>query len=181
VVRCCTVPGRSWTTARCRVNCRKISDSRVVKSALEGVRLANSLNRLDEQGEFLVQCVNSFTEPLELLAGSLVGKFHSVQQDVELTLETVDEVQGVPARNGGGTVPENLVNLYGDACDGCESRLEHLVMVQLLSDYKDVFSCGGHDMGLAKAVCHEIPLAVRTVLIRQLTRRLGSEKKKEVS
>jgi len=36
-------------------------------------------------------------------------------------------------------------------------------------------------MGLAKAVCHEIPLASGTGHIRQPTGRLGPEKKKEVS
>jgi len=33
------------------VNCRKISDLAAVEGALVGVQLANSLNRLDEQGE----------------------------------------------------------------------------------------------------------------------------------
>jgi len=78
-------------------------------------------------------------------------------------------------------VPEHLVELYGDACDGCESKWERLVVAQLLSEYKDVFSCGDYDMGLAKAVCHEIPLAAGTVPIRQPARRLGPEKDKEVS
>jgi len=54
-------------------------------------------------------------------------------------------------------------------------------MAQLLSEYKDVFSCGKHDMGPTKAVCHEIPLAAGTVPIRQPTRRLGPEKEREVS
>jgi len=54
-------------------------------------------------------------------------------------------------------------------------------MAQLLSEYKDVFSCGEHDMGLTKTVCHEIPLAAETVPIRQPTRRLGPEKEREVS
>jgi len=54
-------------------------------------------------------------------------------------------------------------------------------MAQLLSEYKDVFSCGDYDMGRAKAVCDEIPLAAGTVPIRQRTHRLGPEKKREVS
>jgi len=78
-------------------------------------------------------------------------------------------------------VPEHVAELYGDACDGCESKRERLVMAQLLSEYKDVFSCGEHDMGLTKAVCHEIPLAAGTVPIRQPNRRLGPEKEKKVS
>jgi len=54
-------------------------------------------------------------------------------------------------------------------------------MVQLLCEYNDVFSSGHHDVSLTKAVRHEIPLAAKMVLIRQLTRRLDPEKKKEVS
>jgi len=74
-----------------------------------------------------------------------------------------------------------LVDLYGDACDGCESKRECLVVAQLLSEYKDVFSRGDHDMGPAKALCQEIPLVAGRVTIRQPTRRLGPEKEKEVS
>jgi len=106
VVQRCTVPGRFRATVRCRVNCRKISDLGVVEGALGGVQLVTSLNRLDEP-EFLVQCVNSFTEPVELPAGSLVGKFHSVQEeDVGPALETADEGRRVPTRDHRGPVPE---------------------------------------------------------------------------
>jgi len=38
-------------------------------------------------------------------------------------------------------VPEHVAELYGDACDGCESKRERLVVAQLHSEYKDVFSC----------------------------------------
>jgi len=99
VVQWCTVPGRSWAT----VCCREISDLGVVEDALGGVQLANSLNRLDERGEFLVQCVNPFTEPVELPAGSLVGKFHSIQEeDVGLALETATRPGGYPLETAGG-------------------------------------------------------------------------------
>jgi len=81
VVQRCTVPGPSRATVCYRVDCREISELGVVEGALGGVQLANSLNGLDERGEFLVQCVNPFTEPVELPAGSLVGKFHSVQEE----------------------------------------------------------------------------------------------------
>jgi len=117
-----------------------------------------------------------------LPAGSLVVKFHSIQEeDVGPALEMADEARRVPTRDSRGPVSEYLVDLYGDACVGCESKQERLVVTQLLSEYKDVFSCGDHDMSLAKAVCHEIPLAEGTVLIRQPTRWLGPEKEKEVS
>jgi len=103
-------------------------------------------------------------ETVKLAASLLVVKFHSAQEeDVGPALETADKAQAVPTRNGRGPVPEHLVDLYGDACDGCESEPERLVVAQLLSEYKDVFSCGDHDMGLAKAVCHEISLVVETV------------------
>jgi len=54
-------------------------------------------------------------------------------------------------------------------------------VAQLFSEYKDMFSCGDHNMGMTKAVCHAIPLAAGTVPIRQPTCRLGPEKEREVS
>jgi len=118
VVQGCTVPGRSRATVRCRVNYREISKLGVVEGALGGVQLAYSLNRLNEQREFLVQCVNLFTEPVELSAGSLVGKFHSVEEEhVGPALETVDGSWRVPAKDGRGPVPEHVAELYGDACE----------------------------------------------------------------
>jgi len=53
-------------------------------------------------------------------------------------------------------------------------------MAQLLREYNDVFSSGDHDVGLTRAVRHEIPLTAGTTPIRQPTRRLGPEKE-EVS
>jgi len=50
VVQRCTVSGRFRATVRCRVNCREISDRGVVEGAPGDVQLANSLNRLVEQG-----------------------------------------------------------------------------------------------------------------------------------
>jgi len=130
----------------------------------------------------MVQCVNPFTEPVELPAGSLVGKFHSMQEeDVGPSLEMGDEARGVPTVNDRGPVPEHVVELYEGACDGCENKRERLVVAGLLSKYRDVFSCGDHDMGLAKTVCHEIPLAAGMAPIRQPSLRLGPEKEKEVS
>jgi len=160
VLRCCTIPGYSQAAVCCRVNCRKISNLRVVEGTLGGVQLANSLNRLDENGEFLVQWMNRFTEPVELPAGLLVRKFYYVQEeDVGSAMETAEETHGLPTTNGRGPVPEYLVELYENASDSCESNRECQVVVQLLSEYKDVFSCGNHEMGLTKAVCQEILLA----------------------
>jgi len=97
-VRHCTIPGRSRATVCCSVNCRKISNLGVVEGALGKVQLANSLNRLDKHGEFLVQCVNPFMEPVELLTGSLVENFHFVQEeDVGPAMETAEKTRGAGA------------------------------------------------------------------------------------
>jgi len=43
-------------------------------------------------GEFLVQCVNPFTEPVELPAASPVEKFHSMQEkDIGPAMEMAKE------------------------------------------------------------------------------------------
>jgi len=109
--------------------------------------------------------------------------FHGAvqEEDVGPTLGAADKARRVPTRDSRGPVPEHVAELYRDACDGCESKRERLVMAQLLSEYKDVFSCGEHDMGLTRAVCHEILLAAETMPIRQPTRWLGPEKEREVS
>lgn len=77
IVWSCTIPGRSCTTIYCRVNCQRISGMEVVEGAHEKIQLAKSL---DMWREILVQCVNPFTKPVELMAGSLVRRFHSVQE-----------------------------------------------------------------------------------------------------
>jgi len=88
------------------------------------------------EGEVLVQCVNPFTELVELPAGSLVGKFHSMQgEDVGPTMEMAKEAREKPTTNGRGPVPEHWVNLYGNACDGCESGRKSQVVAQLLFEY----------------------------------------------
>jgi len=88
-------------------------------------------------------------------------------------LETADDAWRTPTSDGRRPVPEHVAELYGNACDGCESKWERLVMAQLLSVYKD--------MGLTKVVCHEIPLATGTVPIWQPTHQLAPEKEREVS
>jgi len=52
-------------------------------------------------------------------------------------------------------------------------------MVQLLSEDKDVFSSGHHDVGVTKTIHHEIPLAAKMIPIQQARCGLGSEKEKE--
>jgi len=105
----------------------------VGEEALGGARRASSLNRLDKRGELLVQCVNLFTELVELLTGSLVEKFHYVQvEDVGLAMETTKKACGVSPTNSRGQVPGHLVDLYENTCDGCESNRERQIVAQLL-------------------------------------------------
>jgi len=81
VVRNCTIPGRSRATIHCRVNNSQISGLGVVESAHTRIQLARSCNWLIEREEILVQCVNQFSEAVKLLSGSVLGHFHSVQEE----------------------------------------------------------------------------------------------------
>jgi len=177
VVRNCTIPGRSRATIHCRVNNSQLSGLGVVEGAPERIQLANSLNRLTERGEILVQCVNPFSEAVQLPSGFILGCFHSVQEEgIGPSLGDATEGPRQRPSKGRRIVPPHVQELHETACDGCASNREHQAMAKLLREYNDVFSSGDHDVGLTRAVRHEIPLAARTVPIRQATRRLGPEK-----
>jgi len=176
VVRDCTIPGRSRATIHCRVNDSQISELGVVEGAHARIQLANSFNRLTERGEVLVQCVNPFSEAVKLPSGSVLGRFHSVQEkDIGPSLGDATEGPQQRPSSRRGTVPPHVQELYQAACDGCASNGERQAMAQLLREYNDVFSSGDHDVGLTRVVRHEIPLAAGTAPIRQPTRRLGPE------
>jgi len=81
VVRSCKIPGHSRATIHCRGNNSQISGLGVVEGAHERIQLASSLNRLTERGKILVQCVNPFLESVKLPARSMLGRFHSVQEE----------------------------------------------------------------------------------------------------
>jgi len=182
VIQNCTIPRRSHATIHCRVNSRRISGLGVVEGAHDRIELASSLNQLTPRGEILVQCINPFMESVELPVGSMVGRFHFVQEgDVGPSLDKTMDNSCRPQQGGWGLVQTHVKDLYKAACQGCVSNEDRLAMAKLLREYKDVFSSEDHDVGLTQAVCHEISLAARTVLIRQPTRRLGPEKEKEVS
>jgi len=169
-------------TIHCKVNNHQISELKVVESAHDRIQLTSSLNQLTERGEILAQCVNLFTESVELPAGSMFGRFHSVQEeDVGPSLE--DTLEGPRQRPSGrrGTIPSLVKELYEAAYGGCASNGERKAMAKLLCKYNDVFSSGEHDVGLTQADCHKIPLTTGTVPIRQLMRRLGPEKEKKVN
>jgi len=154
----------------------------VVEGTHDRIQLASSLNQLTARGEILVQRVNPFTESVKLPAGSMLGRFHFVQEeDVgPLLRDTTENPRQHPPR-GEGTVPPHVKELYEAAYDGCASNEERQAMAKLLREYNNVFSSGDHGVGLTRAVHHGILLAAGTVPIRQPTRRLGPEKEKEVS
>jgi len=104
VVRDCTIPGRSRATIHCRVNDSQISELGVVEGAHARIQLVNSLNRLTERGEILVQCVNPFSEAVKLPSGSVLGRFHSVQEkDIGPSLG--DATEGPQQRPSSGRGP----------------------------------------------------------------------------
>jgi len=133
VVRSCTILGRSHATIHCRVNSKQISRLGVVEGAHDRIQLASSLNQLTARGEILVQCVNPFMKLVKLPAGSMVGRFHSVQEgDVGPLLgETTDNLCE-PPQESQEPVPTHVKDLYEAACHGCTSNKERLVMAKLL-------------------------------------------------
>jgi len=109
----------------------------------------------------------------------MLGRFYSVQEEgVGPSLGDTTEIPQQRSSKGRGTVPPHVKGLYEAACGGCVSNEERQAMVKLLREYNDVFSSGDHDMGLTRAVRHEILLAVGTFPIRQPTRRLELEKRR---
>jgi len=113
-------------------------------------------------------------EPVELSAWSLVGWLHSLQEgDVghcwarwQTRVELLREV-GDWSRVTSETCTKEPFRAAQAIMDACPWGA-YIV--------KDVLSNGDHDLGLTKAVHHEIPLAARTVPICQPTHRLGPEK-----
>jgi len=110
-VRDCTIPRRSQVTLRRRVNCRGIASLGVVRGTHGVIQLANSLNWLDCRKALLVQCINPFTEPVQLSAGALVGKYRSIQEaDVGPALETAADTSGNPPPTSRRAVPEHVAD-----------------------------------------------------------------------
>jgi len=180
VVRNCTIPGCSWATIHCRVNSSQITGLGVVEGGHNRIQFTSSLNQLTVRGKIWVQCVNLSMESVKLLAGSMLGRFHSVQEkDMGPSLGDTAESPRQRLPTGQGTVPPHAKELY-EAADGSRAiNEERQAMAKLLREYNGVFSSRDHDVGLTRAVRHEMPLAAGIVPIRQPTRRLGP--KMEVS
>jgi len=119
VVRNCMIPGHSRATIRYKVNSSQISGLGVVESAHARIQLARGLNRLTERGEILVQCINPFSEAVKLPSGSVLGRFHSVQEE-NIGPSPLPATEGPQQRpsQGRGTVPPHVQGLYEAACDG---------------------------------------------------------------
>jgi len=60
-----------------------------------------------------VQCINPFTEPIKLPAGTVVP--------LHPRGETVAYTQGIPPQASQGAVPEHAADLYDKACGNCNS------------------------------------------------------------
>jgi len=178
VVQNCTIPGHSRASVRCKVNGGQISGLGVVEGVHARIQLAHSLNRLTEPGEILVQCVNPFSEAVKLPSGSMLGCFHSVQEEDigPLQGDATEGPQQSPPQ-GRGTVPPHVQELYEAACDCYARNRERQVMAKLLCRYNDVSHHTDHDVGLNRAVRQDVPLLAGAVPIRQLTRRLGPRKR----
>jgi len=180
VVQDRTVPGQSQATLRCRVNCRRIAELRMVEGMHLRIQLAHSLNRLDCQGSFLSNASAPLSSPSSCRLARWWGSttpFKKKMWDRHWTkLGGSGRNPRSPSQTRWGAVPEHVTDLYQGTRGCCESSSECLKLAQLLQEYNDLFSCGDNDMGLTKVVCHEIPLAAGTVPIKQPTRRLGLEK-----
>jgi len=153
-----------------------------VEGAHKRIQLTSNLNQLTAGGEILLKYVNPFMTPVKLPAGPMLGRLYSVQkEDVRLLLGDAAKGSWQRLPKGQRTIPPHVKELYEAACGSCVSNEKGQAMAKLLSEYNDVFSKGDHDMGLTQAVRHEIPLVAGSVPNRQLTRRLGPKKEKEVS
>lgn len=128
-----------------------------------------------------MQCVNPSPEAVKLPSGSVLGRFHSVQEeDTGPSLEATTEGPQQSPSQGWRTVPPhtsyNSWACGGDG-DGSASNKERQVTAKLLRKYNGVPHRRDHDASLNRAVRHEVPLVAGTVPIRQLLRRLDSRKR----
>jgi len=164
---------RYQATIHCRVNNGQLSGLEVVEGVHERIQLASGFNRLTEQGEIVVQCVNPFSESAKLPAGSVLGRFHSIQEkDIGPSLGDATEGPRLRPSKGRGNVSPQVKELYETACDGCASNEERQAMAKLLPKLQRRVQ----QWSLTRAVRHEIPLAAGTVPNWPPTWRLWPEK-----
>jgi len=173
VVRSCTIPGHSRVTIHCKVDGGYISRLRIVESTHARIQLARSLNRLTGQGKIWVQCINPFSEAVNLPSGSILGCFHSVQKETSRpSWGATTESPRQHLSQGRRTAPYHS-GTRGGYWDGCVDKGEHQGMAKLLHKYNDAPYQGDHDGSLNRAVCHEVPLVAETAPTRPTTRRKG--------
>jgi len=170
VVRSCTIPGHSRATVRCKVDGGQTSKLGVVESTHSRVQLARSFSRLTGQGEISVQCVNPFSETVDLPPRSMLGRFHPVQEEAigPSSGATTEGPQQSPSR-GRRTVPTHASPPPGTR--GCTGNGKRQAMARLPHGYSEAFSHTDHGARLNRAGCREVPRAARTAPAQLLQQR----------
>ena len=169
-----TLPPRSEKTILCRVTSRNFCPLGMVEALPEGVPVATSLNRPNQQGQLVVRCLNPSEQPIELKSGTVIGTYTSVEeQEVEDRPPTTNEC------STSHEIPGHVKELFDSARRNCKSTSQEEQLASLLRKYRDVFSSGEEDVGLTSLVQHSIPIAPDTRPIRQPPHRLGPEKEAE--
>ena len=196
------VPPGAEAQLVCRLTSPPATNTGLVEHFSENdpkVVIAATLTQLNQQGKFLVRCLNPRQTPITLRAGTTLGTYTPITSDQifqqpeettpvpnnqeETTPAPNHQEEKTPAPNKGKstkTPPTHLVALYEQACQNCKSADQRQELVDLLVEYADVFSSDDTDVGQTSLVQHSIPVEPGTAPIRQPPRRLGVEKDQEV-
>ena len=196
------VPPGAEAQLVCRLTSPPAANTGLVEHFSENdpkVVIAATLTQLNQQGKFLVRCLNPRQTPITLRAGTTLGTYTPITSDQifqqpeettpvpnnqeETTPAPNHQEEKTPAPNKGKstkTPPTHLVALYEQACQNCKSADQRQELVDLLVEYADVFSSDDTDVGQTSLVQHSIPVEPGTAPIRQPPRRLGVEKDQEV-
>ena len=196
------VPPGAEAQLVCRLTSPPAANTGLVEHFSENdpkVVIAATLTQLNQQGKFLVRCLNPRQTPITLRAGTTLGTYTPITSDQifqqpeettpvpnnqeETTPAPNHQEEKTPAPNKGKstkTPPAHLLALYEQACQNCKSADQRQELVDLLVEYADVFSSDDTDVGQTSLVQHSIPVEPGTAPIRQPPRRLGVEKDQEV-
>jgi len=173
VVRSCTIHGHSRATVHCKVDGGYLSELGVVESTHARIRPARSLNRLTERGEIWVQCINPLPESVNLLSGSTLGRFHSVQgKDNGPSRETKTESPRQRSSEGRRTTSRHAGTRGSYWANGVGNG-EHRGKAKLLHQYSEIPHQGDHDGSLNRAARREVSMVAGTDLTQRTTRKKG--------
>jgi len=174
-VRTTTVSGRTETMVLCHSAQVPAELTGHVKESGGPLKVAASLNTLNEKGRTWVRVLNHTAEEMVIPAGRVVGVFQVLGDRDEITPWD----QGPPESPLPGRLPPHLEDMYEKVhpefreSDGW--RIE-----RFLSAASDVFSRNEEDIGRTTLVQHEIPTKPGFSPIRQPPRRMGGVKDAEV-